>query len=144
MPLNWKRLAKKYRQAALRSKEWERKAKEWKEAWFRQREASGNAAWRYWQESELWKSRCLGSAYVAPSSISQVSWPEFDPELVKEETVKIAVQINGKVRGTVEIATNMDEVGAREAALAAVASHLEGKTIKKMVYVPGRIINFVV
>jgi leucyl-tRNA synthetase len=90
---------------------------------------------------ELWKR--LGG----PSpTLAFGPWPAFDPALVKDETVEIAIQVNGKVRGVVQLAVDADEASAREAAIAEpkVEAHLAGKTVKKMVYVPGRIISFIV
>jgi leucyl-tRNA synthetase len=73
-------------------------------------------------------------------------WPEFDPALVKDETVTIGVQVNGKVRGTITIAADADEETARKAALAEerVRAHVDGKTVKKFIYVKGKIVSFIV
>ena len=72
--------------------------------------------------------------------------PKFDPALVKDDVVEIGVQVNGKLRGVIELAVNADEATARAAALAEpkVQVHVEGKTLKKLVYVPGKIINVIV
>jgi leucyl-tRNA synthetase len=79
-------------------------------------------------------------------SLAYVPWPTFDPELVREDTVEIGVQVNGKLRGVIKLAIDADEGAARAAALAEprVAASLEGKTIKKLIYVKGRIVNFIV
>jgi leucyl-tRNA synthetase len=79
-------------------------------------------------------------------SLAYVPWPKFDPELVREDTVEIGVQVNGKLRGVIKLAIEADEGAAREAALAEprVAASLEGKTIKKLIYVKGKIVNFIV
>jgi len=89
---------------------------------------------------ELWEK--LGK----PPTILDVEWPSFDPKLCIDEVVEVAVQINGKVRGRAELAREADEATAREAALADenVRKHLEGKTLRKVVYVPGRIVNLIV
>jgi leucyl-tRNA synthetase len=73
-------------------------------------------------------------------------WPEFDPALVKDDTVEIGVQVNGKLRGRVTLAVDADEETARQAALAEerVRAHVEGKTVKKFIYVKGKIISFIV
>jgi leucyl-tRNA synthetase len=65
---------------------------------------------------------------------------------VKEDVVELGVQVNGKLRGVVQIAVNADEAVAREAALAEpkVMAQVAGKTVKKLVYVPGKIINVIV
>jgi leucyl-tRNA synthetase len=66
--------------------------------------------------------------------------------LCQEESVEIAVQVNGRVRGRVVLARTASADAARMAALDAdgVAPHLAGRTLKKVVYVPGKIVNVVV
>ena len=78
--------------------------------------------------------------------LETLSWPEFDEKLAKEELVEVAVQINGKVRSSIMIAPEADEEAAKELALADenVIKHLDGKEIKKVIYVQGRILNLVV
>ncbi len=88
---------------------------------------------------ELWSR--LGNQ----ASISDHDWPAFDESLLKEDTYELAVQVMGKVRGTVQCPTDATQEQAVALAQAeeSVAKHLEGKTIRKVVYVPGRILNFV-
>ncbi|WP_437616966.1 leucine--tRNA ligase [Sorangium sp. So ce834] len=73
-------------------------------------------------------------------------WPAFDAVATREDDVEIAVQINGKVRGRIRIARTADEATALDAARsdAAIANQLAEKTPKKVVYVAGRILNFIV
>ena len=73
-------------------------------------------------------------------------WPVYDPTLELDEGVEMAVQINGKLRGTIRIATGADEPTVRAAAEAieSVTRHLEGKQIVKVIHVPNRTINYVV
>jgi leucyl-tRNA synthetase len=89
---------------------------------------------------ELW-SRLGHDALLA-----YAPWPEFDPELVKESEVEIGVQVNGKLRGVITLPVDAAEGAAREAALAEprVQAHVEGKTIRKFIYVKGKIVNFIV
>jgi leucyl-tRNA synthetase len=89
---------------------------------------------------EVWQR--LGGAH----SLANETWPTYDAELVKDDVVEIGVQVNGKLRGVVQLAVNADEATAKAAALAEpkVQMHLEGKTMKKLVYVPGKIINMIV
>jgi leucyl-tRNA synthetase len=89
---------------------------------------------------ELWQR--LGGT----SSIAAVPWPEFDPALVKDDVVEVGVQVNGKLRGTVRLPVDADEATARAAAMAEdrVRPHLEGKTVKKFIYVKGKILSFIV
>jgi leucyl-tRNA synthetase len=86
---------------------------------------------------------------VGPSTAGTLAyepWPAFDPDLVKDDTVTMGVQVNGKVRGTVTLPVDADEDTAREAALAEerVRAHVEGKTVKKFIYVKGKIVSFIV
>ena len=79
-------------------------------------------------------------------SLAYAPWPEHDPGLVKEDTVEIAVQVNGKLRGTVAVDADAD----KDAMLAAareeenVARYLAEGTVRKEIAVPGRLVNFVV
>ncbi len=79
-------------------------------------------------------------------SVARAAWPEYDEELTKEDTVEMAVQVMGKVRGTIEVPVDCDQDTAVAAARDDdnVERHLEGKTIRKVIFVPGRILNFVV
>ena len=72
--------------------------------------------------------------------------PEFDEALTATDTITLAVQVQGKLRDQVEVAADIDQIGAVAAAKAApnVERHLEGMTIVKEIYVPGRLVNIVV
>jgi leucyl-tRNA synthetase len=76
----------------------------------------------------------------------QAAWPTFDPTLTIDAVVTLAIQINGKMRGSLEIARDAAEDDVRQRALAVpnVIKHLEGKTVRKVIVVPGRIVNIVV
>lgn len=78
--------------------------------------------------------------------LSEQKWVEYDETLCVESTVEIAVQINGKVRAKIHIASDADQAQALEAAKAdsAVAAAISGKTVLKEIYVKGRIVNIVV
>ncbi len=78
--------------------------------------------------------------------VSLAQWPVVDDSKLEVNTVKIAVQVLGKVRGTIEIAKDAseDEIKAAALAIPAVARQIEGKTIRKLIIVPGKIVNFVV
>ncbi|UFN48586.1 leucine--tRNA ligase [Roseomonas sp. OT10] len=78
--------------------------------------------------------------------VAELPWPEADPALLVADTVKIAVQVLGKLRATIEV-----PVGAPEADILAAAEAEEnvqraiaGKPIRKRIHVPGRVVNFVV
>jgi leucyl-tRNA synthetase len=89
---------------------------------------------------ELWEQ--LGHR----PTIADVSWPSYDPAQVVDEELEIAVQVNGKVRGRVLLSRTATEADARSAARADenVMKFLADKTEKKLVYVPGRVLNFII
>jgi len=78
--------------------------------------------------------------------LTETRWPEADPKLLVEETADVAVQVNGKLRGTVTLPKNCDQATAETTALSieGVQSAIGGKEIRKLVYVPNRIVNVVV
>ena len=86
---------------------------------------------------EIWS--ILGHA----ESIAAESWPVFDEKAIEENTIEIAVQVNGKVRATIEINKDADKDTAIAAGKEALSGKLSG-TIVKEIYVPGRIVNIVV
>ena len=90
---------------------------------------------------ELWQM-VLGEE----RSVHAEAWPVFDPEAAVADEIEIAVQVNGKVRDRVVVAADAGEDAVREAALALpkVASQIEGKTIRKVVVVPGKLVSVVV
>ncbi|HEX5467872.1 MAG TPA: leucine--tRNA ligase [Gaiellaceae bacterium] len=73
-------------------------------------------------------------------------WPEADPALLEHDTFELVVQVNGRVRGRVEVQAGLgeDELVERAKELPRVASHLDGKQVKKAIVVPGRLVNLVV
>ncbi len=81
-----------------------------------------------------------------PYSIHTQSWPVYDPDLAAEEIVTLVVQVNGKLRARLEVPADITEEAAREAALSDdnIQRHLEGRAIRKIIYVPGRLVNIVV
>jgi len=80
----------------------------------------------------------------APFILNQ-PWPKADPALVKEESITLAIQINGKMRGTLEISPQQgeDEIKALVLALPSIKTQIQGKTLKKFIYIPGRVANVV-
>jgi leucyl-tRNA synthetase len=78
--------------------------------------------------------------------LSETAWPKADPMLVVDENVRIAVQVNGKLRGTIELARDTGEEDARAAALAlpAVTKLVAERNVRQIIVVPNRIINVVV
>jgi leucyl-tRNA synthetase len=88
---------------------------------------------------ELW--RMLGHETL----LAETAWPVAIESLLVQDTVKLAVQVRGKMRGTIEIARDADQDAAERAALAlaTVTAALDGDEIKKIIYVPNRIINVI-
>lgn len=72
-------------------------------------------------------------------------WVEYDEALCVDNTVKMGVQVNGKKRGEIEIPKDADQDGAMAEAMKvqSVSNQLDGKDVKKVIYVPGRILNIV-
>ncbi|MBI2550741.1 leucine--tRNA ligase [Candidatus Uhrbacteria bacterium] len=80
------------------------------------------------------------------TSVFESGWPSFEEKMLVDDLVTVAVQINGKVRGTIEISPTLSDVDARDRAQAQqnVEKFLEGKEIIKVIYIPGRLISFVI
>ena len=89
---------------------------------------------------ELWQ--LLGHETLLVES----PWPEADPAWLGDDTVTFALQVNGKLRGTVELAKDSDEKTAESATLAdpAMIRAIDGKTIRRIIVVPNRIVNVVI
>jgi len=79
-------------------------------------------------------------------SLAYAKWPAFDPAMVEQEQIDIPVQVNGKLRGTLTTSKDADKDGilAQAKVLPSVQKHLEGKELRKEIFVPGKVINFVV
>jgi leucyl-tRNA synthetase len=79
-------------------------------------------------------------------SVHEQAWPGWDEELIAEKEITLVVQVNGKLRDRIEAPADVSEDAAKELALASakVRPHIEGREIRKSVYVPGRLVNFVV
>jgi leucyl-tRNA synthetase len=78
-------------------------------------------------------------------SIHRHTWPKWDEELAAEEVFTLIIQVNGKVRDKMEVPVTIREEEAKELALGRerIQQWLEGKTVKKTIYVPGRLVNIV-
>ncbi|MCC7204225.1 MAG: class I tRNA ligase family protein [Phycisphaeraceae bacterium] len=89
---------------------------------------------------ELWK--LLGHT----SSLSREKWPTYDPAMLVEDQVEYPVQVNGKLRGRVTVPADADAEAVEKAVLAdeKIAGCVAGKTVKKVIVVPGKLINLVV
>ncbi|MFW6055929.1 MAG: leucine--tRNA ligase, partial [Chloroflexota bacterium] len=89
---------------------------------------------------ELWSRREL------PYSIHNQTWPSFDDELARAEEITVAVQVNGRLRDKLVVPADISEDEVRAMALASerVKAHVDGKSVRKVIYVPGRIVSIVV
>ena len=89
---------------------------------------------------ELWER--LGHK----TSVFLEKWPEPEKEYLKDEQISLIIQINGKVRDQIEVTAGVKEKDAKELALAQdkIVKYIDAKTIKKVIFVPDRLINFVV
>jgi leucyl-tRNA synthetase len=90
--------------------------------------------------AEMWQQ--IGGKGV----VFRTTWPVADKELVKEEAIEIPVQVNGKLASVVKVPTGSDDTAIKLAARAEpkVAARLEGKTVVKVILVPGKLVNLVV
>ncbi len=90
---------------------------------------------------ELWETTGMGGGMITDQS-----WPKYDESKCVESTVEIAVQVNGKVRGRITVAADVDEAGAIEAALEldTIKQLMDGKQLVKKVFVPGRLVGLVI
>jgi len=89
---------------------------------------------------ELWQT--CGNA----ETVFKSDWPAYDPDAIVGDVIEIAIQVNGKLRATVEVNADVDQTVVEAAALenSKVKHHLDGKTIIKKIFVKGRLLNIVV
>jgi len=90
-----------------------------------------------------WADELSHEALGKGAPVYHQPWPEFDPEQAKSNTVEIAVQLKGKVRARIEVAADASEEELTAAATEAIADQLEGKEIRKVIVVKGRLVNIV-
>ncbi|MBT4028409.1 MAG: leucine--tRNA ligase [Planctomycetes bacterium] len=86
---------------------------------------------------EFW-SMCGGQG-----SCAWADWPTFDESMLVSDTIELPVQVNGKLRGRVTVPADAPHDDVEAAAVAEVAAHLQGKTIRKAIVVPGRMVNLI-
>mgnify|MGYP000217020229 FL=1 len=81
-----------------------------------------------------------------PGELLHAQWPQVDESKLVKSTVEIAMQVNGKVRGKLNVPAELTRDGANDyfLALPEIQALSDGKTVKKLVYVPGRLVNLVV
>ena len=90
-----------------------------------------------------WAEELSHEALGKDTPVYHQPWPEFDPEQAKSNTVEIAVQLKGKVRARIEVSADASEEELTAAATEAIADQLEGKEIRKVIVVKGRLVNIV-
>jgi leucyl-tRNA synthetase len=95
-------------------------------------------------------ARLAGTAGVSPASqpsplLSEQTWPTYDEQYLVEDEIELVVQVNGKVRAKLKIAADADKDTIEAAAQAHenVIQHTDGKTVRKIIVVPGRLVNIV-
>ncbi len=88
---------------------------------------------------ELWES--IGNSF----SIHKQEWPRYDSDLATHEEITLVVQVNGKLRDRIQAPAELEEEGAKQMAFSSekVEGYLQGKEIKKIIYIKGRLINIV-
>ena len=90
-----------------------------------------------------WAEELFHEALGLTGSVYNEPWPKFDAEQAKSDMIEIAVQIKGKVRARIQVAADASKEELEAAAREAVAEQIAGKTVKKVVVVPGRLVNIV-
>ncbi|MDR1551294.1 MAG: leucine--tRNA ligase [Holosporaceae bacterium] len=78
--------------------------------------------------------------------VSNASWPSYEAKYLEISMINLPIQVNGKLRGTIDVAVNMDEemIFARALAVPTVQNSISGKSVKNKIFIRGKIINFVV
>jgi len=91
-------------------------------------------------------SEAIPAGQEPSTTLAYEPWPRYDESLLKADTIEVPVQINGKLRGKVTVAADIDAAGLEKAALSdeKIRGLLEGKTIRKVIVVPGKMVNVVV
>jgi leucyl-tRNA synthetase len=87
---------------------------------------------------QLWRDLNYGD------DILRAPWPEHDPAALIQDEIELVVQVNGKKRADLRVASDADRKTIEDATVAAVQKFIAGKAIKKIVVVPGRLVNVVV
>ena len=90
-----------------------------------------------------WAEELYHEALGFQTSVYDEPWPEFDEESAKASTIQIAVQVLGKVRARIDVAADAPKDELEAVARKAVAKFMEGKTVRKVIVVPGRLVNIV-
>jgi leucyl-tRNA synthetase len=96
-----------------------------------------HTAWSLWND--------LGFA-AESGDLLDAPWPQTDPEALVQDEIELMLQVNGKLRGRIRVPADADSsaIEARARASAEVAKHASGAPVKKVIVVPGRLVNVVV
>ena len=78
--------------------------------------------------------------------IIDVEWPEADKSLLEKKSIEIAIQINGKLRGQITVDSNLPQIEIEKIAKGEenIRKYIEGKDIKKIIYIDKKLLNFVI
>ena len=89
---------------------------------------------------EIWKQKGFGGM------LTSQEWPKYDDEKCKDDVVELAVQVNGKIRARIEVSADESKDSVLKLArnMPELSPHITGKQVAKEIYVPGKLINFVV
>ena len=86
----------------------------------------------------LWRALGFGE------DVMRARWPEPDPAALEQDEIEYVVQVGGKTRGTVTVPRTADKKAIETSAVAAMRKYIEDKVVKRIIIVPGRLINIVV
>ncbi len=77
--------------------------------------------------------------------LAEIKWPLCDESALKRDEIELVVQVNGKLRSKINVAANADNDSIQAMALAdeKIVTNIEGKTVRKVIVVPGRLVNIV-
>ena len=87
----------------------------------------------------------INSRLGGTTMLSETTWPDYDEAALVRNEIELVIQVNGKLRDRLIVSKDIDEEGAKAAAFASnkVSEHIEGKIIRKIIYIPGKIFNIV-
>ena len=94
---------------------------------------------------ELWANLHAARGTQPAPTLTYAAWPKFDAALLVEDTLEIPVQVNGKLRDVIKVPATASQADLEAAALASdkVKPFLEGKTIRKIIVLPRKLVNIV-
>jgi leucyl-tRNA synthetase len=89
---------------------------------------------------ELWEH--IGQT----ASVHSASWPDYDPQALLQESMVLPIQINGRLRARLEVASDTSEEDIKQQALATekIQKFIAGHALQRIIYVPGRLVNIVI